>query len=225
MGKRVDYQIIGRRGNVVLTLYNNNSHSYVDPDRLFINTVEAASGITRAVFTLLDLTYPSSGGNHRSGDPIFTICRQDHLPVDVDPGDQEYIIRANFGKNGPRFERLFDGMIMDRIPFGMVVDASETPVLGYQIIKADQSVGAAFVSDVEPGTHNALSDMKFSRIMRQTDRTLTQKVVDLMQVMRGGKSLFRFDVQMHQPVSTIQARVHGLVEGWSEYEPMFVHGL
>lgn len=220
MGTRVNYQIIGRRGNVALTLYSNNSHRDVDPDRLFINTVETVPGITRTVFTLLGMTYPSSGGNHRSGDPIFT--------VDVDPGDHEYIIRANFEAavwdTNPRFERLYDGDILDRIPFGMVVDAPETPVISYQIVGSDQSVGAALVSNMEPGTQNTLSDMRFRSIMRG-DRALTDKVIDLLSVTRpNGEALFRFDVQMLPPIRTVQARVYGLLEGMSNQEPMFVHG-
>lgn len=86
MGTRVNYEIADNYGNVGIVLYVNNSHEDVDTDQLFVDTLRHIFNPNSAIQRLLDQTYPSTKGNHRTGERIFT--------VDFDQGDREYVVRA-----------------------------------------------------------------------------------------------------------------------------------
>jgi hypothetical protein len=99
MGTRVNYEFSSDEGPAGLVLYVNNSHGDVDPDRLFADAVVRSTSISKMAVNLLSETYPTTGGNHRAGEPVFT--------VDLDAGDREYVLRAVFGG-------VFEGVPTDR---------------------------------------------------------------------------------------------------------------
>lgn len=85
MGTRIGYEI-GHPAAV--TLYSNSSHPAEDPEIHFRALVrEFAGRPTSLVAELLELTYQTTAGSNRAGDPLFN--------VDLYPGDREYVLIAN----------------------------------------------------------------------------------------------------------------------------------
>lgn len=94
MGTRVNYEITNEDGKAAVVLYANCSHSGVEPDRIFVEAIRDCRTLSTGLAGLLAARYPWADGNHRAGDPIFTL--------DTEPGDREYVIRA-------QAEQLFEG--------------------------------------------------------------------------------------------------------------------
>lgn len=94
MGTRVNYEIVNEEGTPAVVLYANNSHPGVDPDRMFVEAIRDCATLSTGLAGLLAARYPSAEGNHRAGQPVFTL--------DTEQGDREYVIRA-------QAEQIFEG--------------------------------------------------------------------------------------------------------------------
>lgn len=82
MGKRIIYEI-GHPAAV--TLYSNSSHGTQDPECLFYSLMQDFIGRpTALVIELLNLSYLTSSGHNRAGDPLFTVAQY--------PGEREYVL-------------------------------------------------------------------------------------------------------------------------------------
>lgn len=87
MGIRINYQIMSEdRRRPVCILYSNCSHPTMDAEREFKRIFTEVIGPTALVEVMLELRYPSDGGNHRTGERVFTI--------DTEPFDQEKVYRV-----------------------------------------------------------------------------------------------------------------------------------
>lgn len=89
MGQRVNI-IIGDRGAVGAVLFSNSSHDLVCAEKILRDAVQASNTCpSDLVRYLLGITYPTSCGNHRAGDHVFSI--------DLSPGDHEKVFRVSSG--------------------------------------------------------------------------------------------------------------------------------
>jgi len=94
VGTRVNIYVKGDKDSEVCAiLFSNNSHPDVEPEALIRNIAEIALGPNDFVRKCLVFAYPSSKGNHREGQPIFTF--------DPYPDDHEYVLIVS-GKSGTR---------------------------------------------------------------------------------------------------------------------------
>lgn len=98
MGQRINYEILGSDGTPAVVLYSNSSHEAVDGERIFRQVIEHHFPlVTEIVKLLLEIRYPSAGGNHREGDPVFWI--------DLEPGHRDFVLQARFDGATPRIDK------------------------------------------------------------------------------------------------------------------------